>query len=248
MAAFYRDARLKIKRANEHIGDLKVAISSLEDSQISTITVDAGTSVETVMYEFPNLEESLLRLSMIIGDALHNLRTSLDFAWYKTISRCLPERISASTKFPVRESRKSLEDTLHGIEIDTKCRPVFDCVMSQVQPYKGGHNSVVWALHELDISDKHLLLLEVVPASVVKGLTFRDENGQIYDVARLPFQGGGKYGVRATPGIRIHDRGKLSVDIHLKEAGIFSSLPALNLLNSFSQFTVYVVEELEKIG
>ena len=41
------------------------------------------------------------------------------------------------TKFPVRDSSQSLKTALHGIEVDTRYKPLFDCIVSTIQPYNG---------------------------------------------------------------------------------------------------------------
>ena len=163
MSASYRDARLKVDRAKKHISDLKADIVALEDTSTATIEYHPDSHAQSVVHEFPNFEKALAELSLIVGDAIHNLHSALDFAWYCTISRHLPDKISDSTKFPVRETRQNLEGALHGIEVDTRCKRLFDCIVSDIQPYKGGHNSAVWTLHNLDIPDKHLLLLGLYP-------------------------------------------------------------------------------------
>jgi hypothetical protein len=68
-----------------------------------------------VVHEIPELRTALDELALIAGDAIHNLRSALDFAWYSTILRLLPDKISDSTKFPVRDTRQDVQGGLHGI-------------------------------------------------------------------------------------------------------------------------------------
>ena len=243
----YRDARLKVKRANEHIANVNAAIHALKNSCIATVEQrpDGGQSLK---HELPNFRNALDDLSLIVGDALHNLHTALDFAWYSAMQRCLPDKVSASTKFPVRETQQGLEAALHGIEVDARCKALFDCVVSKIQPYKGGDNGVIWALHDLDISDKHILLLELGPRGHITGMAVRDESGELHTGSTYPADGvEGRYIVDFQSGLKIEDKGKLSFTVTLQEAGMFKHLSVSDLLSSFGNFTIQTVNLLENL-
>lgn len=245
MGAFFRDARLKIKRADKHIGDLKTAIILLEKTYTSTIKIDEHTGQESVIHTVPGLEDELLELSLISGDAIHNLHTALDFAWNRTIELRAPDIKSRHSKFPVRDSREELENALHGAKVDSCFRALYDVIVSNIQPYENGQNGVIWPLHELDISDKHLLLLDLIPNVGIKGLVIRDKDGQIFHGSGVPVQNSGPYVITFTDDIHIENKGELSFAVTMKEAGIFKGLPILDLLSGFSQYVLYVVELLE---
>lgn len=248
MGAFYRDARLKIERAKKHIADVDTAIDALENSCIATIEYrpDGGQSLK---HEIPDLRNGLDNLSLIVGDAFHNLRAAMDFAWYATISGCLPDKLSDATKFPIRETREKVEAALHGIEADTRCNALFECIMSKIQPYKGGHNSAAWTLHDMDISDKHILLLGLDPTGHIKGIAVRDANGELHtEGSSYPAKGmEGRYIIDFERGIKVENHGKLSVTVTLQQAGIFEPVTVDSLLSSFSNFTLYTVQLLENI-
>jgi hypothetical protein len=83
MSAFYRDARLKIERAKKHLSDFNAAIVSLENTCTATIEHHQD-SAQSLVHEIPDVRDVLDNLSLIAGDAIHNLRSALDFAWYST--------------------------------------------------------------------------------------------------------------------------------------------------------------------
>lgn len=245
MSAIYKDARLKVKRAKKHIADFTAAMIALEDACIATIENHAQGG-QSLKHEIPNVDNALDELSLIAGDAIHNLRSALDFAWYGTISRCLPDKLSDKTKFPVMKTRQDLEGTLHGIGVDTRCPRLFECMVTQIQPYKGGGNSIVWTLHDLDISDKHLLLLSLDTFTTAEGISVRDADGRLHEGATMGTIGT-QFFIDFYPGLRVENKGKLSIVIRFLETGIFKSAPAESLLSSFSNFTLYVVQLLESI-
>jgi hypothetical protein len=241
----YKDARLKVKRAKKHIADFTAAVIALENTCTATVEYHAQGG-QSLKHEIPNADSALDDLSLIAGDAIHNLRTALDFAWYDTISRCLPDKLSDKTKFPVMKTRQDLEGTLHGIEIDTRCPRLFECMMTQIQPYKGGESSLIWTLHDLDISDKHLLLLSLGTYSSAEGINVRDADGKLHHGATMGTRGS-QFFVDFYPGFQIEDKGKLSIAITFQEAGIFDSIPAEGLLSNLSNFVFYSVQLLENI-
>jgi hypothetical protein len=120
--------------------------------------------------------------------------------------------------------------------------------MSSIQPYDGGHNRAVWTLHDLDISDKHLLLLGLDPIGHIAGISVRDSNGELHRGHSVPSPGmNGKYTIIYERGLKVEDQGKLSVAVILQEAGIYQPVPVETLLSSFCNFTLYTVQLLENI-
>lgn len=247
MTANLRWAVLKIERANKHISDMKEAFRSLEETCTSTVQQNPDTRIQELVHTIPSLESSLQNISLIVGDAVHNLRSALDIAWYNTILRLLPDKVSPKTKFPVRKKREEVESALHGIEVDTRCRHLFDFIVLQVQPYEGGHNSVVLTLHDLDIADKHIIALELTPHAHVRGISMKDEDGQIYRGNSMSVQGAGPYTIPFEGHMELQDKGKLSVAVTLKDAGVFEGVPILSLLPMFFNYSHYVVKVLEEI-
>jgi hypothetical protein len=247
MGTVFRDAYLKIDRANKHIADLKSALVAQENTYTATIEHHPNGG-QSLIHEFPDFENSLRDLSLIVGDAIHNLRSALDFAWRSTISKHLPDKISARTKFPVRDTRQDLESTLHGIEVDTRCKRLFDCVVLEIQPYKGGNNSAIWTLHNLDIFDKHLLPLGLDPTGHIRGISIKDSNGEIHRGSSMPAKSiGGRYILTFESGLHIENKGKLSVTVTLQEAGIYKPVPVLSLLQGFSNFVFHTAQLLENL-
>jgi len=244
----YGDARLKIQRSQKHIADLHAAILALEETYTSTVEyrMDGG---ESLIHEVPNFRLALNNLSLIVGDAVHNARSAMDFAWHNTISRCLPDRLSEYTKFPVRDTRNNIEGALRDIEIDKRCPALFDCVISKIQPYNGGDTDAVWTLHDLDISDKHLVLLGLEPIGHITGITVRDTNGELHRGSSLPAIGGdGRYVVDLECGFKVENKGKLSVHVTVQEAGDFSGVTVESLLSGFTNFALYTINLLENVS
>jgi hypothetical protein len=247
MGAFYKDARLKVDWAKEHSANVDAAVYALEETHIAAIEHHPNGG-QRLKHEIPNLQPSLDRISLMVGDALHNTRAALDFAWYKTIERCLPDKLGSWTKFPVKETRDSVEGTLRGIKVDTRCPALFDLIMFKIKPYDGAFNPTAWVLHNLDISDKHLLLLGLSPLGHIRGIVVLEADGQMYRGDSMESKGvEGRYSIDFEPGIKIQQKGRLSVTVTLQEAGVFNHLSVQSLLGEFRNYTLTVIELLENI-
>ena len=107
---------------------------------------------------------------------------------------------------------------------------------------------MIWTLHDLDISDKHLLLLALDQSGLILNIGIRDENGELLEGASRVARGmEGRYTIDFPVGFKVENKGNLSITITLQEAGIFKSLPIVGLLNDFRKFTFYTVQLLENL-
>lgn len=245
MAALFTDARLKIDRANKHISDLQAAISSVEQRNVATVYEDG----QFVKHEPPNLEEALPQLALIVGDAIHNLRVALDYAWASAIERYVPTAVSDHNTFPIRDTRKGVEDALNGIKVDTPQRHALcHAILSDIQPYERGESGIIHALHQLDISDKHLLLLELDPIAGIREISIGNQSGELYEGISVHIQPHKPYILRTRGDLKIQNKGNLFINITIKEAGVFKGVPIFDLLESFRDFVLYTVELLENLS
>jgi hypothetical protein len=151
------DIRSKVERAGEHVADLKSEIGRFfaTEPYARAIKDDPQTG-ERVCY-LSVCKDVPLRVSIIAGDAIHNIRSALDYLAYQLV------RVGsgspgpfASVYFPISESALELED---AIQRKLKgARPEAKDAIRAVKPYKGG-NWPLWHLHRLNIIDKHRLLV-----------------------------------------------------------------------------------------
>ena len=103
----FHASRLKIERSNKHIADAKVIInaSTHPESHRSVVQHDPKTGGKVIKYSLA--KKAVLRdLALIIGDAIHNLKTALDYAWLGTTAKIAPHAVSKFAKFPVYASRR----------------------------------------------------------------------------------------------------------------------------------------------
>lgn len=236
----FREARLKIDRANKHIADVQSVVGSLKDRYISIVETHQPTGGKMLTYECPDLARILIDLSLISGDAVHNLRTSLDYAWIVVITKLgLPT--SRWNKFPFSETPEKLHDVLAQRKINTSSPALYERIVSDIKPYPGG-NLYLWALHEMDIMDKHKLLIPVGNYTGVQDICVEDENGT--HTGFTTWDKPGPVHIDFFPGVKIQNKGKLSVSIVFDQGTPLAGLAVAEELPVLSRATLGVLESL----
>lgn len=149
--------KLKIERAKSHIDDLQ-----------SALTAYFGTSPYAVRRDLdPNGKEEHLiihsarpiptKIYGIVGDAIHNLRTSLDYLAV-AVARANGAVKIGDVYFPFGRDRQAFESSAK--EKIKRLSPSARDMIHALQPYGGG-NDFLFALHALDSSDKHQTIVPV---------------------------------------------------------------------------------------
>jgi hypothetical protein len=233
---------LKIKRAEEHIAQIKAAINSLPNRYTSIVEKDLEARRQWIKYELPQATDFRDTLGLVIGDAVHNLRTALDYAWIQalTILKC---QITNYSKFPVFETLEALKNALVGIKIDV-ASPIFNCLMSEIQPYRTG-DDLIYTLHELDIADKHRLLTPVVQVADASGIKTEDKNGIIFVDRTSPIRGTDSFYVEVPFDHQIKENGKPSVAVLFEKGSPSEDGEITSTLALLKESTVKAVEAIE---
>jgi hypothetical protein len=148
-----RSARLKIERAKKHIADLdaqRVAFLGTDPYHGIPKFNAVANCTEYIIQSLPAIPDSI---PLILGDAVHNLRSALDY-----LACELVRSVGVDPKkvyFPISDSPEQYEADSGG---KTKgMPPEAKNDIDQMRPYRGG-NDAIWAIHKLDIIDKHRLL------------------------------------------------------------------------------------------
>jgi hypothetical protein len=171
----FEESRLKVKRAYKHISDIDSLLAGFIDSDFYDLTVnkDAESGKNFLRFTF-KLGFPAEDYALIIGDALHNLRSALDLLYYETVMLCkgIPTKW---TRFPVRDTRDELVSRLNSaLEEKRITANVHSLILNVIKPYKTG-NPTLWMLDDLNIIDKHQLLVPVLKLVMVSNVCFEDE-------------------------------------------------------------------------
>jgi hypothetical protein len=147
--------RLKIERARHHIRDFNSMANNFMAERPFKLVIEhkpmarefaIRSKIETPIPE---------ALSLVIGDAIHNLAAALDYVIYAIASGRAPS--PHKLMFPFPREAKGLCSTIDGTQVRFAGSKVIEAIRA-LKPYPGG-NEALSGLHRLDTRDKHRLLI-----------------------------------------------------------------------------------------
>jgi hypothetical protein len=167
-----RRLKLKLERAKKHIVDFKETWDAFVDGGAYPFTSKDDPNTGERIYKLTDAALIPTNIPLILGDAIHNLRSALDHLAYQLVSVGPHPRWRSKVYFPIADSPKEFVSALRRI----KKRLRHDAVepLAAIEAYRGGAGELLWQLNELDIIDKHHLLLPVDPQNVVHSMSPRE--------------------------------------------------------------------------
>lgn len=146
----------KVLRAKKRIEDVQTALQVFLDSRPYVIRYEDDPNLKKRHFYLASAQSVPIEIVSIVGDALHNLRSGLDYLAYQLVSTAgsTPDYKSA---FPIANSATAYMTRRFREKIECMRQDAINAI-DAVKPYKGG-NDVLWRLHELESIDKHRLLL-----------------------------------------------------------------------------------------
>ncbi|MGI9071715.1 MAG: hypothetical protein ACR2JB_10465 [Bryobacteraceae bacterium] len=162
--------RVKIERAKEHIGDLNARIGIFNEAGPYSVIREEDAQTGDIVFYVRIKSDIPLSFAAIIGDAVQNLRSSLDHLAYQLVlaNSGTPTK---RTAFPIAESPEKYE-ALDPRKVEGMSETAVKKIHA-LHPYRGG-NDAIWMLDELNNIDKHRLLLAVGSAHTDVVLDYRD--------------------------------------------------------------------------
>lgn len=243
MAAIFHGPKLKIERAKHHINDLHRRLKIFEATNFYRLLIEYNPNTDKNILKVTQTQPIPDDFALVIGDALHNLKSALDFSVSDVLLKVIGRR-SKHAKFPVYSTRDSLVGAIKGGDINQAPKEIIDFIVDVVKPYDGG-NEAICALHEFDILDKHMLLLPVVQFGVLTdfalendrgaewtGLTFGLETGIVY----LPQRGK----------LKITNNGQASMFMYFDKGLPFENKPIIPTLIQFAELVSGIIESFER--
>jgi hypothetical protein len=152
------ESRYKIARAKEHdrvlYAEIRAFLGTQPYSFIEEFDDKQFTYFATLKITQPIPQ---VRLALIIGDCVHNLRSALDYIAWRLAGRNFADR---STLFPIYKTQIGFDTMVKRRHLDNLFHPSALDAIRDVQPYKRPQRepNQLWFLQELDARDKHKLL------------------------------------------------------------------------------------------
>ena len=148
---------LKVERANYHMTELEAILRRYIRANAKAMRgkINNRTKEYLPVKFVTQLPE---HTPTVIGDIVHNLRVSLDHAYWIMVE-ANGGNFCKHVKFPFGGDRKSIEGSINGqTKTSFPKKEVLDYILTDLQPFEGGALNL-YDLHRLDITDKHKLLL-----------------------------------------------------------------------------------------
>jgi len=194
-------ALAKVGRAEEHLRAVKDEVRRWREEQRTSLSGDKNADrTEFRFYIEYERAPDPAAWALLIGDCVHNLRSALDHAVYE----CSGAKPPARCEFPIflRKDRFFLpeKDESGGLyKVRGIKNKVVRALIEGAQPWQRAdrpQDDHLWVIQQLDIEDKHHLLIPVgtVPREIkaevlvelVKGGA--PESGEIEIVERIPLE------------------------------------------------------------
>lgn len=180
---------LKTERAEHHIFELKRIFKGYIAANKKALTPKYNRKPRgrPIGANFPK------HTPTILGDALHNLRAALDHAYCELV-RARGHTPHERSFFPIvnpngKDTWQSRKASMEGHE-KSGFGPgtrIIEVLSDEVQPYLGGNGEDLVRLHELDIADKHMVLLPTQQMTFITDL--RTKGGEQISGVRVVTSG-----------------------------------------------------------
>ena len=148
----------KIERAKHHIDDLNGQAEAYACQRPLRVYRSTDGKTNKVSYVVKNKIPVPRSLALVIGDAVHNLRSALDLLAFALVGdKCPTPGQQRQVQFPFSTSADRLEATINSRHINRAGEKVVREIM-KLKPYPDG-NEMLQAIHDLDLADKHKLII-----------------------------------------------------------------------------------------
>ena len=261
----FTGVRIKVERAKEHFRDLQARIEGLqEDNAYKAIPYDEPNTGDLV-YKAKIGNQPPPYWSAIVGDCVHNLRSSLDLLVCEML-RAGDRKIERHHKFPVFRDETAYTNAFKpgppgAIKGIPKC--AVDLI-KDAKPHEGPDNAF-GRLHKLDIADKHHLLVPVGvvhrkiittfrlddfsdfsglnhdPTTIIDGELVTPPHGITPVGLRFPLEDGAEIyrvpaSLRADPRAQMHVYPELVIEVAFGEVEVVEGEPIIPTLHQLIQF------------
>jgi hypothetical protein len=153
----FTGVRIKVERAKHHFRDLQARYERFQDNEPYRAVRDDEPDTGDLVWRVEVSEQPPLYWSAVAGDCVHNLRSALDLLVCEMV-RAEGNPVGEQNGFPIFKSAKAFKSG-HAAKVNGAPKAAVDLI-KHAKPYQG-ENNPFWRLHQLDIADKHKLLVPV---------------------------------------------------------------------------------------
>jgi hypothetical protein len=241
----FNGPKLKIERAEQHIEELNRILTTFIKTDFCRFHVDKQQNTGHNLIKFEIIKPFPCEIPLVIGDAIHNLRSALDLMACEIVSMA-GGRPSRYTNFPFRETKQELEAAINGGEIKIAGPDIVTVLLDNIKPYNNGGNNTLCALHSLDVIDKHRLLIPTISIAALTHVNAKIGPMILTDCTLVVGQGG-VLNLASIPGnIEIEGQGQPAYAILFDKGQVFEGQAVVPTLLQLKQLVSGVVQTIEK--
>lgn len=153
----------KIDRAVDHFNKIDIAIGKmfLAEKDANAARHEFKANSQEVVISVAKQAPLDPTLPLMVGDCIHNARSALDHLVYQlALLNKSPQEAASKTSFPICLTPGEFKNATKGKIAPFVTTTAFTEI-EKFQPYKTGDNErdFLWVLSQLDIIDKHRLLI-----------------------------------------------------------------------------------------
>jgi hypothetical protein len=234
----FKDARLKAQWAKCRIRELFAEYRALLNSDLAPLVVEDDFESGQQRVKAVRITEFPPSIPLIVGDAVHNLRTAFDYIMV-TITG------DDQMALPIGKTRDDIvSKSKHYRTIQITVPQLATFILDEIQPYRGGQFRL-WELSELDRIDKHRLILPTTNETHRLGVRLEDQSGERFSGW---FMIGDNFSTTQTlrGPIKIHNEGYSALSISFGPGTPLEGDPVLETLNEFSELALQAIERFER--
>jgi hypothetical protein len=233
----FKDARSKAQRAKRHIYNLMDEYHALLLEPLTQLTIEDDFERGQQRIKTVRIKEFPPSIPLIIGDAIHNLRTAFD---YIVVEITGLEWIA----LPVGKTRDDILNLPRFEKIESTRPDLAKFIIDEIQPYQRGQ-FLLWELSELDRIDKHRLILRTSNRAHRLGVEIEDQSGKRTNAW---FTIDDNFSTTRTfrGPIKIHNEGYSAISVSFGPETPFKDQPVLETLDRLSELALQAIQSFER--
>ena len=239
-------SKLKIERAKRHIWELSNEIVDYLKTKPFRVVVEKDPDSSNHLWTLRVKNEVPCHLSVIIGDAIHNLRASLDLLASDLVS--MAGGNTQNVYFPFGDNADGFEEMIKKRHLDRAGDDIVEIVKS-LKPYKGG-NELLRTIHDLDITDKHKTLIPAAHYAGIKNFQMLNASGPLLMINNMhcgPIRDGMVLMSLPPAGnVSIGQTFQPSLKITLNEGPLARDKDIIEALDEFTSLTEGIIRTFEE--
>jgi hypothetical protein len=234
----FKDARLKAQWAKRRIRELFAEYRALLNSDLAPLVVEDDFEPGQQRVKAARITEFPPSIPLIVGDAVHNLRTAFDYIMVAITG-------DDQMALPIGKTRDDIvSKSKHYRTIQITVPQLATFILDEIQPYRGGQFRL-WELSELDRIDKHRLTLPTTNETHRLGVRLEDQSGKRFSGW---FVTGDNFSTTQTfrGPVEIHNEGYSALSIRFGPGTPFEGESVLETLDKFSELALQAIERFER--